>query len=81
MARLPQVLDDRALADSFLGDLIQVCIVARDHRRALEAMVRLGIGPWTDPHASTLSNLSETTYRGAPADHSARASASPTRAT
>lgn len=66
MEQIPQVVSRMELANSFLGDLVQVCAVTRDHRRTLEGMVRLGIGPWTI-RTFDASNLTETSYRGAPA--------------
>jgi hypothetical protein len=67
----PEVVNSTELSNSFLGDLIQVCVVTRDHRRTLDGMVRLGIGPWS-VRTLDASNLSETTYRGAPAAFSAK---------
>lgn len=45
-AQRPQVLSETRMANSFLGNLIEICIVTSDHRRAMEGLVRLGIGPW-----------------------------------
>ena len=44
---LPTVLGQTELSNSFLGNVIQVCIVTRDHRRTLQGFVNAGIGPWT----------------------------------
>ncbi len=67
---LPQVLGPSTLSNGFLGDMIQVCLVTRDHRRVIEGFVRLGIGPWTirTVDASNLRGV----YRGEPSDFTAR---------
>jgi methylmalonyl-CoA/ethylmalonyl-CoA epimerase len=52
-----------ALSNAFLGNLIEVCIVTADHRRVMEGLVRLGIGPWR-VHTFDSSTVSERTYRG-----------------
>jgi methylmalonyl-CoA/ethylmalonyl-CoA epimerase len=70
MKALPQVLGPIELSNSFLGNLVQVCVVTRDHRRTLEGFVNLGIGPWTIRTVDG-SNL-RGSYRGQPADFSAK---------
>lgn len=42
----PTVVSSTELSNSFLGKLIEVCIVTGDHQRTMEGLVRLGIGPW-----------------------------------
>ncbi len=42
----PAVISETRLSNSFLGKLIEVCIVTADYRRTIEGLVRLGIGPW-----------------------------------
>jgi methylmalonyl-CoA/ethylmalonyl-CoA epimerase len=69
MTPLPAVTGPKSLANSFLGNLLQVCVVTADHQRALAGFVNLGIGPWTIRKVDA-SNLSGT-YRGAPADFEA----------
>lgn len=51
------------LADSFLGNAVEVAIVTRDHRRTMEGLWRLGIGPW-QIHTFTPQNTTNQTYRG-----------------
>jgi hypothetical protein len=70
MKNLPEVLGPAELSNSFLGNLIQVCVVTRDYRRAMEGFVKLGIGPWTVRTADA-SNL-KAIYRGKPADISVK---------
>ena len=62
----PQVLGPRELSNSFLGSLIQVCVVTRDFRRTMAGFVQLGIGPWT-VRTVDASNC-KAVYRGRPAD-------------
>ena len=65
----PAVLGPSELANGFLGNLVQLCVVTRDHRRTLEGFVRLGIGPWTIRTVDE-RNLAHATYRGRPAEFS-----------
>jgi hypothetical protein len=69
----PTVIGPKALSNSFLGDLIQVCVVTRDHRRAIEGFVNLGIGPWTIRTVDTSDPSSlRGIHRGMPADFAAK---------
>ena len=52
-------------SDPFLGQLIEVAIVTRDHRRTMEGLWRMGIGPW-QVHTFTPENTTGQTYRGRP---------------
>ncbi|MEZ5666195.1 MAG: VOC family protein [Alphaproteobacteria bacterium] len=70
MRQLPSVVGPTELTNSFVGNLIQVCIVTRDHRKTLQGFVNLGIGPWTIRTVDR-SNLSAT-YLGQPADFSVK---------
>jgi len=63
------VFSPSGLSNTFLGDLIQVCTVTRDHRRAIDGMVKLGFGPWTI-RTFDGSNLTDRTYRGKPGEFS-----------
>ncbi|KAF3400443.1 hypothetical protein DPV78_005330 [Talaromyces pinophilus] len=51
---------------SFLGNAIEICIVTRDHKRTIDGLLRLGIGPWK-AYTFTPENTTNQTYRGAPA--------------
>lgn len=70
MKDLPEVVGPEELSNSFLGNLVQVCVVTRDFRRTLEGFVNLGIGPWAI-RTIDASNVNAT-YRGRPADFSAK---------
>jgi hypothetical protein len=63
------VLSERRLSNSFLGNLVEIGIVTRDHRRAMEGLVRAGIGPWR-VYTFTPDDVTEQTYRGRPAEFS-----------
>jgi methylmalonyl-CoA/ethylmalonyl-CoA epimerase len=63
-----QVISENRLSNSFLGNLIEICVVTADHRRVMEGMVRLGIGPWR-VHTFDSSTVTERTYRGEPAEY------------
>jgi hypothetical protein len=65
-ASLPEALGHAELSNSFLGDMLQVCVVTRDHRRVIEGFVRLGVGPWT---IRTVDEADmNAVYRGEPAN-------------
>lgn len=65
------VIDRGTLANSFLGDTTQVCVVTDDLDRTLAEFVQLGVGPWSiytfGPH-----NTTDQTYRGEPSPYSMR---------
>ena len=48
-----------------LGNAVQICLVTRDHKRTIDQLLKLGIGPW---RIQTLQpeTLSETRYRDEP---------------
>ncbi len=63
----PTVVSATELSNSFLGGLLEICFVTADHRRTMEGLVRLGIGPWRI-YTFDSSTLTDRTYRGEPAD-------------
>ena len=68
---LPAVVSATELSNSFLGGLVEVCLVTADHRRTMEGLVRLGIGPWRI-YTFDSRTVGERTYRGEPADFGIR---------
>jgi hypothetical protein len=44
VSELPTVVSEAELSNSFLGALVEICIVTADHRRTMERLVRYG-GP------------------------------------
>lgn len=66
-----KALDKASEADPFLGDVIEIAIVTRDHKRAMEGLWRLGIGPW-QVHTFTPENTTNQTYRGQPSPFALR---------
>ena len=65
---LPGVINATELSNSFLGKLIEICFVTTDHRRTMEGLVRLGIGPWR-VYTFDSTTVTERTYRGDAADY------------
>ena len=63
----PEVVSATALSNSFLGRPIEVCFVTADHRRTMEGLVRLGIGPWRI-HTFDSTTLTDAAYHGEAAD-------------
>lgn len=57
------------LGPSFLGKPIEICIVTSSHKRTMQSLGALGIGPWSiytcDP-----TNTTWQTYRGSPCAYS-----------
>ena len=56
------LLDHAALGD-IPGDIVQVCLVTRDHRRTMEGLMKLGIGPWR-LYTFDRKTTSDTRYQG-----------------
>lgn len=54
-----------SVCDPFLGNAIETAIVTRDHKRTMEGLCRLGIGPW-QIHTFSPENTTKQTYRGKP---------------
>ena len=54
-------------AHTFLGNIVEVAIVTADHKKTMEGLSRMGIGPW---RVYTLSpkNTTNQTYRGEAAE-------------
>ena len=65
---LPTVLSATTLSNGFLGKLIEICFVTADHRRTMEGLVRLGIGPWR-VYTFDSATVTGRTYRGSDADY------------
>ena len=53
------------LIDPFLGNAVEIAIVTRDHKRTMQGLWRLGIGPWR-VHTFSPENTANQTYRGKP---------------
>ncbi|WP_294567705.1 VOC family protein [uncultured Arthrobacter sp.] len=66
--QLPEVTSATTLSNSFLGNLIEVCIVTADHRKTMEGLVRLGIGPWR-VYTFDSATVTDRTYHGEAADY------------
>ena len=47
------------------GDVIQTCLVTRDHKRTMDSLIKLGIGPWR-VYEFGQQTTSDTSYRGQP---------------
>lgn len=71
MYKIPSVVSRTQLSNTFLGELVQVCIVTRDHRRAIDGLVNMGFGPWAIRTFDS-TNLTDRTYRGKPSQYSMR---------
>jgi Glyoxalase/Bleomycin resistance protein/Dioxygenase superfamily len=67
METLPRTATDTTLTNSFLGQTVQIVMITGDLHKAMGAMVRLGVGPWSvytlGPH-----NVTKACFRGQPMD-------------
>jgi hypothetical protein len=63
---MTEVVGSAELDTSFVGNVVQVCVVTRDLHRTMSGMVRLGIGPW-QVHTFSPKTVEDMTYRGDPA--------------
>ncbi|KAF1986669.1 hypothetical protein K402DRAFT_308287, partial [Aulographum hederae CBS 113979] len=54
------------LAAPFLGKVIEICIVTSDHRKTIDGLLSLGIGPFRI-HSFDNTNVIHQTYHGRPA--------------
>jgi methylmalonyl-CoA/ethylmalonyl-CoA epimerase len=66
---LATAVSESRLSNSFLGNLIEVCVVTRDYRRTMEGLARLGIGPWR-VYTFSPETVTEQRYKGQPAEYS-----------
>ena len=57
------------LATPFLGNVVEICIVTPDHRKTMDGLLKLGIGPF-QVHTFNSSTVSAQTFRKQPADFS-----------
>lgn len=69
MQDLPAVVSETTLENSFLGDVVQVCVVTRDLHRVMKGMVKLGVGPWR-VHLFSPETVSNMTIDGQSAEYS-----------
>ncbi|QXQ06166.1 VOC family protein [Sphingosinicellaceae bacterium] len=73
MAHQPEFLESSGPAEisvermTFLGKMVETCIVTRDHRRCMEGLWRLGIGPW-QVFTFSPENTTDQTYQGRPSE-------------
>lgn len=63
----PRATSETSLSNTFLGDMVEVCLVTADHQRTMEGLVRLGIGPWR-VYTFSPENTTDMRYRGEPAE-------------
>ncbi len=52
-------------SDPFLGNVVEIAIVTRDHERTMAGLWRLGIGPWR-VYTFSPENTTNQMYRGRP---------------
>lgn len=66
-AAWPAVISATELSNSFLGKIIEICLVTADHQRTMEGLVRLGIGPWR-VYTFDSTTVTDRRHDGEPAD-------------
>ena len=62
---LVESLHKDSLSNLFLGNVVEIAIVTRNHKHTMEGLCRLGIGPW-QVHTFRPENTANQTYRGKP---------------
>ena len=58
------------MANDILGNIVQICCVTRDHKRTMDGLLKLGIGPWRIYNFNS-QTTSDTQYKGKPHSFSA----------
>ncbi|WP_260695633.1 hypothetical protein [Rhizobium leguminosarum] len=58
-----KALSGGAETDSFLGNVVELAIVTSDHKRTMDGLLKLGIGPWR-VYKFSPENTENQTYRG-----------------
>lgn len=64
---LPTVNTDETLSNTFLGNVVELCIVTDDHIKTMQGLCRLGIGPWA-VYTFSPETVTDQTYHGAPCE-------------
>ena len=59
--------------DPFLGNAVEIAIVSGNHKRTMEGLWRMGIGPWR-VFTFTPENTTNQTYRGSPSEFTLKVS-------
>ena len=54
------------LARPFLGNVVEICTVTRDHQKTMDGLLKLGIGPF-QVHKFDSTNVKEQQFRSQPA--------------
>ncbi|WP_260686633.1 hypothetical protein [Rhizobium leguminosarum] len=57
-----KALSGGAETDSFLGNVVELAIVTSDHKRTMDGLLKLGIGPWR-VYKFSPENTENQTYR------------------
>ena len=68
-----------SLPPGFIRGVLQLCVVTRDYRRAVDDFLRLGIGPWR-VYTFGPDSVTDMTYRGKPSAHVMKAALATTGA-
>lgn len=56
-----------AEVDAFLGNVVKIAIVTRDHKRTMDGLLKVGIGPWR-VYTFSPENTKNQTYHGEPTE-------------
>ena len=64
---MPEVVSDEALSNTFLGNVVELALITSDHRKTMDGLIKLGIGPWA-VYEFNPDNVTEQTYDGKPAE-------------
>jgi methylmalonyl-CoA/ethylmalonyl-CoA epimerase len=67
MDATPRPASETTLTNSFLGQTVQIVMITEDLHRAMAALVRLGVGPWS-VYTLGPDTVTDSTFRGRPSD-------------
>ncbi|WP_343211985.1 VOC family protein (plasmid) [Aliisedimentitalea scapharcae] len=67
LSTLPSVVTNETLSNTFLGNVVELCIVTDDHIKTMEGLCKLGIGPWA-VYTFSPETVTDQTYRGIPCE-------------
>ena len=65
LSTLPSVVTNETLSNTFLGNVVEFCIVTVDHIKTMEGFCKLCICPWA-VYTFSPETVTDQTYRGIP---------------
>lgn len=63
-----RVLNTSQCSNQFFGNVVEICVVTRNHQQTMSGFVQLGIGPWR-VYTFNAETVTDQTYRRQPAEY------------